>query len=208
MNKAVVAREHLPEVLQLLKLKGPSAEIGVAMGYFSDILLKNSDISILYSIDPWSTFDNEIYRDADNVSQDQFDRNYNTAVRVLEKHGERSKILRMTSEAASRLFKAETLDFIFIDANHSYGECIKDLELWWPKLRKGGVFAFHDYVNAEIGQTIYGVKKAVDEFTKNKKQKLFVTPSDWPSAYIIKDISYARLLLGILKKGDHKNEHK
>jgi hypothetical protein len=205
MNKAVVSREHLPEVLKLLNLKGPAAEIGVAAGYFSDILLKYSDISTLYSIDPWKTFDNDVYRDTDNVSQEEFRENYKTAVRILEKYGKRSKVLRMTSEEASRLFKTETLDFIFIDANHSYGECIKDLESWWPKLRTGGVFAFHDYVNAEIVQGTYGVKKAVDEFIKDKRQKLFVTPCVWPSAYIVKDTSYAQLLLRIFK-GWYRNE--
>ena len=199
MNEAVVSREHLPEVLKLLKLKGPAAEVGVAAGYFSDFLLKHSDISILYSIDPWKTFDNDIYRDIGNVSQEEFERNYKAAVRVLEKYRERSKVLRMTSEEASRLFKTETLDFIFIDANHSYSECIKDLENWWPKLRKGGVFAFHDYINAEIAQGTFGVKKAVDEFIKDKKQRLFVTPGDWPSAYIVKDTSYIQLLLRIFK---------
>jgi hypothetical protein len=36
-------------------------------------------------------------------------------------------------------------DWIFIDAGHDYRNCLNDLNAWWPKLRKGGLFSGDDY---------------------------------------------------------------
>lgn len=50
-------------------------------------------------------------------------------------------------------------DFIFIDATHTYEELKLDIQRWWPKLRSGGVMAFHDYKHDNYP----GVQQAVDE---------------------------------------------
>jgi glycosyltransferase involved in cell wall biosynthesis/predicted O-methyltransferase YrrM len=38
------------------------------------------------------------------------------------------------------------IEFIFIDADHTYEKVKQDFELWFPKLTSGGVIAFHDTV--------------------------------------------------------------
>lgn len=69
-----------------------------------------------------------------------------------------AKFLRMhTVEAASK-FEDKSVDFIFIDAGHSY-ECVKaDIEAWLPKMKPGGVMTGHDYCSM-----FPGVKKATTE---------------------------------------------
>jgi hypothetical protein len=47
-------------------------------------------------------------------------------------------------------YKDESIDFIFIDGDHSAKGFRKDLELWYPKVKKGGVFSGHDYEHPEI----------------------------------------------------------
>lgn len=64
---------------------------------------------------------------------------------------------RMSSEDASKLYGDESLDFIFIDADHQYESVLKDIAGWLPKLKYGRTLAGHDY-------DWPGVKKAVDEF--------------------------------------------
>lgn len=39
---------------------------------------------------------------------------------------------------------SEPVDFLFIDADHSYEGCKKDWEAWSPKVKIGGIVAFHD----------------------------------------------------------------
>jgi predicted O-methyltransferase YrrM len=59
---------------------------------------------------------------------------------------ERALMLRMYSSQAAKLFPDGSLDFIYIDANHKYDYVKEDIELWWPKLKSGGMISGHDYM--------------------------------------------------------------
>lgn len=65
--------------------------------------------------------------------------------------------IKMTSQDAAQLFGDESFEFIFLDAEHHYEDVLNDLKNWWPKLKKGGVMAGHDFNGT-------GVQKAVVEF--------------------------------------------
>jgi len=55
-------------------------------------------------------------------------------------------------------FENESIDFLFLDADHEYKAVKEDLRLWFPKIKKGGIMAGHDYNEP------CGVKQAVDEY--------------------------------------------
>lgn len=65
---------------------------------------------------------------------------------------------RMNSVEAASMYKDGSLEFVFIDANHEYEAVKADLIAWFPKVKKGGHIAGHDYVSDER------VKKAVNEY--------------------------------------------
>ena len=188
-SKSIVItnRESLPVLLNFMRLTDKGAEVGVAEGNFSELILKYSKLSTLYSIDPWKEFGNDAYDDVNNVPQEEQDRRYEFTKNRLEKYGDRSKLLRMTSCDAAALFDPQSFNFIYLDANHSYKECKIDLETWGPKLRVGGIFAGHDYVNGVFSQGTFEVKKAVDEFVEKYDQKLFRTYEPWPAWYLVKE---------------------
>ena len=50
----------------------------------------------------------------------------------------------MDSETAASIFADEILDFVFIDANHLYPSIKQDIEMWLPKVKKGGILCGHD----------------------------------------------------------------
>ena len=50
----------------------------------------------------------------------------------------------MTSIKASELFKDNTVDYIYIDGDHSLG-FYDDLRVWIPKIRIGGILSGHDF---------------------------------------------------------------
>lgn len=50
-------------------------------------------------------------------------------------------------EAASK-FKEESVDVVFIDADHSYSGVKKDYDAWFDRVKIGGYFIFHDVVAA------------------------------------------------------------
>lgn len=46
----------------------------------------------------------------------------------------------LTSEAVKRIDNG-AIDFIYVDARHDYCGVKEDIELYWPKLREGGIMA-------------------------------------------------------------------
>ena len=59
-------------------------------------------------------------------------------------------------------FKDNDYDFIYIDGSHTYESVKRDLELYLPKLKKGGIIGGHDY-----SQIWPGVIEAVNEVVGN-----------------------------------------
>ena len=84
-------------------------------------------------------------------------------------------MIRKESDFASTLFADESLDFVYIDADHREEFVRKDIELWFPKLKKGGVISGHDYGRGiEEDFDFRGLTKVVDEFSKSLNQEVKV----------------------------------
>lgn len=70
----------------------------------------------------------------------------------------------------SKFIKNNTIDFLFIDGDHSYPYVKKELDAWIPKMKKDSILAGHDYSSSDA------IRKAVHEtfpedqinFTENK----------------------------------------
>jgi hypothetical protein len=69
--------------------------------------------------------------------------------------------VKLSSVDASKNYEDKSLDFIFIDADHSYRAVKRDIVAWYPKLKENGMIAGHDFPHR-------GVKKAVKEFFGRK----------------------------------------
>lgn len=140
------------------------AEIGVFAGDLSGRLLERKDLT-LYLVDSWSAQHSEAYKASGDfhagLTQDKQERFYDMTRHTVKFAGERAKIIRDDSQRAAQTIADASLDFVFIDADHSYEGCKGDIEAWLPKIRKGGFISGHDYENPEF--PAWGVKKAVEE---------------------------------------------
>ncbi len=70
-------------------------------------------------------------------------------------------LVQMRTDIAAQHWAGGSIDYLYVDADHSYAGCKSDLELWWPHLRVGGLIAGDDY-----GDQRFGVTEAWDEFEK------------------------------------------
>jgi predicted O-methyltransferase YrrM len=88
---------------------------------------------------------------------------YFTFISNVIRHVGRERIcpLPMPSTVAAPLLKKMNVqaDFIYIDGSHEYLDVARDVDDYWPLLRKGGVMLLDDY-------GFPGVKKAIDERLK------------------------------------------
>lgn len=178
-------RDDLISDLKNLIPSGKGVEIGVFKGEFSKHILKNWK-GTLYMVDVWRPLGDE-YED-DSNHKDHLDA-YQETMKNIKGFEDRGIMVRATSKVAVDMFQDESLDYIFIDANHAYDFVVEDINLWFPKLKKGGMFSGHDYINMDwyndsnfapngkdkyiytsrldgtpIYNGVFGVNPAVDEF--------------------------------------------
>jgi uncharacterized Rossmann fold enzyme len=155
-------------ILSRLTIPNPvGAEIGVFTGALSTRLLENG--ITLYMVDSWATSaeDSEYAKSGDfhaSLKKIQQDNYHAGTCRAVERFGARAKIIRKPSIEAAKDIGDNSLDFVFIDADHSYEGCKADILAWHPKLKAGGLLSGHDYNNTDY--PCFGVDKAVDEFSK------------------------------------------
>lgn len=132
-------------------------EIGVFKGKTCKYLLNNVDIiEKYYAIDPWKIYNGFYGR---NIAQ-KGEKIYKNFLTKIESFKDKIEVLRMTSEEAVN-HVGNDIDLVFIDGNHKYEFVKKDIELWYPKVKEGGIFGGHDYY------VIEDIKKAVDENFEN-----------------------------------------
>jgi len=153
-------------IVELLKnrVHTTGAEIGVFEGDTSLRLLKGlPGLTRLFCIDPWEENaefkascprkEGRIYNANWVMVRKLFDLKINShfAHRILP--------LRMTSREAAELIRYQKLNFVFIDANHTYEHVAEDISLWSPKVIQGGLISGDDFID----KPNYGVIKAVRE---------------------------------------------
>jgi len=129
------------------------AEIGVYIGENAQNMLTNLDIKKLYLIDPYSP---EGLNYPDNSSEPK--KVKDTALRNLKAFEDKIVWIHKKSEDAITDIKDE-LDFIYIDGMHTYEHVKKEIELYVPLVKRGGLIAGHDFDDGKRS----GVKKAVLE---------------------------------------------
>jgi predicted O-methyltransferase YrrM len=125
------------------------AEIGVDRGRFSEFMLQNMTDLHLLCVDPW-------YWKLRGRSR------YESTVRRLEPFGERATIIRKMSMDALVDVKDGSLDFVYVDGDHTFDFVMSDIIWWARKVRLGGVVAAHDYYRFRGG----GVVPAIDVYTQ------------------------------------------
>lgn len=146
-------RLQLVELLKHFGLPLVGVELGVCGGNFSHELLSNG-MEKLFSIDAWE----QQKGSGDKAYPNAFHhKNYEAAKKLLEPFGEKSVIIRKLVADAVHDFEDESLSLVYHDSDHGDAFC-QDIEDWWPKLRRGGVFASHDAGN--VGYAIMRCSKS------------------------------------------------
>lgn len=142
------------------------AEIGVWRACLSKRLLKAREQLHLLLVDPWLAQgpDSSYVKSGDTKAgrmQADFDRSFRITHEMLDRFGARARIVRKFSVDAEKAVEVRSLDFVFIDGDHSYEAVYTDIRAWLPKVKPGGWIGGHDYANDEYKH--WGVKQAVDE---------------------------------------------
>ncbi len=139
------------------------AEIGVERGAYSEALLKANPQLHLYSIDPWKASAYEPGIHGIESEQKGYDTRYTETKKRLGAYT--CEIMRQDSQSAAKYFPEESLDFVYIDANHDFVNVATDLHIWNKRVRSGGIVSGHDYAFFPLKKANH-VKYVVQTYTR------------------------------------------
>ena len=134
-----VGRDDLAKILHELDFK-VGAEVGVRTGLYSELLCKENPQMKLYAVDLWMSYKthdtSEIHMYIEDlVPQKRSDQYYEEAKTRLSSYSN-VEIIKETSMDAIKQFEDESLDFVYIDADHKYEHVIEDITEWSKKNQK------------------------------------------------------------------------
>lgn len=142
-------RGDLGPMLNALDLHGPGVELGVQRGWFTSELLAGwRNTSLYVQVDAWQAMQNYVdVANKDGATQMNFKEIASSTLRKMVRRGfaRRGIQCHNFTTVCARHYPPEWFDFIYVDARHDRTGVLEDLANWWPKLRKGGVIAGHDY---------------------------------------------------------------
>lgn len=183
--KIDVSRWHdIGHMLNDLKFK-KAVELGVYKGQFTQTLARRAPNMMIFAIDAWTTYDG--YKDYPEGDLESV--GWNQAVERCFRYPN-VQMIKAWSKDAVKTFPDASLDYLFIDANHTY-ECAKeDIALWAPKVKPGGIVMGHDYLDTSRSERLkhleFGVIQAVNEWVEqNGIKHLFLTADNYPSWFYV-----------------------
>jgi len=163
---------HWEAVIEVLRGSDPraGAEVGTKFGRCSDYFLRAFPRLYMYAIDKWDKdLDVDSPRD---IGHDTYTSKHWNFRRIefqfketMRRHKGRYKMLQMASLDAAKRIEDGSLDFVFIDAQHTYKCVVEDILAWRPKIKPGGWLTGHDYNHDRFP----GVVRAVDELCDEVK---------------------------------------
>lgn len=132
------------------------AEIGCYKGRTTARLLQFCPDLHLICVDIWGNSDKHTDYGRETYKGYKWGAIRKSFNRAMRAHRNRLTVYRQVSWEAAENVKDDSLDFVFIDADHGYEAVMKDIHAWYPKVRKGGIISGHDI-------SIPSVKEAVSK---------------------------------------------
>jgi hypothetical protein len=135
-------------------------EVGVFEGEYTEVLAK-SGLKI-YGVDPWLDYEDYVYG---RKVQLKLNTLYEKTINRLKPYPNVTIIRKMSMDAVKD-FEDNSLDFVYIDANHRFKYVAEDMCEWSLKIKEGGVLCGHDYASFKHRYVGGGcqVKEIVDAF--------------------------------------------
>jgi predicted O-methyltransferase YrrM len=152
-------------------------EVGTQRGKYAIVLATKIPKARLFCVDPWEAYS--------SIGTRRQNERYALALKNLAPFLETGQVVIYRERSMDALihFSDESLDYVFIDGDHTFDHCCPDIIFWSQKVRSGGMIAVHDYYHFRWA----GVVEAVDAYTKcHKIDPWFVTREREATAFWVK----------------------
>ena len=134
-------------------------EVGVGRGLYARELCRELPDARIIGVDSWQRYEDYMNRG----SKEKFDGLFGDAM-VRMSDFKNWRFIRKLSMDAVNDFADGELDFVYIDANHSFKYIAQDIVEWSKKVRPGGIVSGHDFKSVK-GRYACHVKDVVKAYT-------------------------------------------
>ena len=131
-------------------------ELGSYLGRSTRALADNT-LGKVYAVDDWAGVDAEVDGYRRPVSPSQSDLAYGRFLANVRDLVDRGAVVPVRTEHGESFGLEVAPDMVFIDGDHSYKGCRRDIEAWWPRLAEGGMLCGHDLVHAPVRDAVRDV---------------------------------------------------
>lgn len=127
------------EGLELLCKDIPNREVMVEIGCFAGISTEvfARHFGKVYAVDTWAPYEEVTEPNVIQEARRMFFEGPASLPNVV--------VIEKQSPGAASMFGDLSLDFVYVDANHSFYGVMADLVAWYPKVKIGGYIGGHDY---------------------------------------------------------------
>jgi hypothetical protein len=66
-------------------------------------------------------------------------------------------LITIGSPECAEAYEDKSVDFVFIDGDHSYDAVVRDIKAWGPKIKSGGILSGHDYAMSDVKRACHDV---------------------------------------------------
>lgn len=187
----IEGRAGLPQYLVQHQLVNVGVEIGTHLADYAEYILTHWP-GHLICVDPYEHaegYDDQAvhlwHSDPARIKDRE------RAAERLAKFGIRHQLWVKNSASAASIVQDGTLDFVYIDGNHTYPYVLQDLTLWWSKVKSGGVVAGHDIICPGEANGGWGrfIQAALQAFSQQIGQELDIyilpEPDNLPASFLI-----------------------
>lgn len=157
------------------------AEVGVYAGQNALSILQTLNIEKLYLIDPYIPY--EGYNEPKNNVSELNKAREIAMLRLLNYSDVIEWLFMRSDEAATKI--QDSLDFVYIDANHAYDYVKRDIYDYYRLVKPYGYIGGHDYV-LSYKPVVIEVKRVVDDFVNEYGYDLCIGSFDFPDWWVQK----------------------
>jgi len=162
------------ELLSIIPQDSVVAELGVFIGEYSQKILNIVKPSKLYLVDVFK----EGNAHSSGIHVKDLSLYYGTLCRKYLKDKRVEVVKASTTDFLNSLPK-DTLDAVYIDADHSHEAVKQDLCNSYEKVKPSGFIMGHDYDRQEV-------QKAVEEFCNSYKQSIYLVTKEPQPSFVIR----------------------
>lgn len=161
-----------------------TAEVGCGYGQHSKQILRDTSVLKHYMIDQYKFYPNDGFSEgiksisSSQTLDEKFDDFCTIVQNQVAEFGNRCEFIRKSSVEAANDISDNSLDAVFVDANHEFKYVLEDLYAWWNKVKSGGVMAGDDYWMSDVKRAVhfFATDKNIDvqfRIKENTDYKIF-----------------------------------